>query len=149
KFYEIYGIVLFNYISAWMMGYFISLVVPKEKFGLVGTGFALAWGLVFSGGSPRLQDVKYEDSYNLMRWLWDISAPRWTVEALYLKELTPRLWVEINTENLNHTYSFNDYSLCLIYIFRISLGWGILSFLALKLMNREIRINLKKWLKIS
>ncbi|CAG8812698.1 33980_t:CDS:2, partial [Racocetra persica] len=84
--------------------------------------FALAWGLVFSGGSPQLQDVKKEDTYRPLRWLWNISAPRWTVEALYLKELTPRMWHEIKKEELRFTYSFDDYSTCLNYIFRIALG---------------------------
>ncbi|CAG8447704.1 16450_t:CDS:2 [Dentiscutata heterogama] len=137
KFTDIYGIVLFTYISAWMMGYFISIVVSKEQFGLVSTGFALAWGLVFSGGSPRLQVVENNNGYKPLRWLWDISAPRWTVEALYLKELEPRMWQEINTEKLRYPYSFNEYSACLNYILRIAVGWAVLAFLALKLTNRD------------
>ncbi|RIB11564.1 hypothetical protein C2G38_2250070 [Gigaspora rosea] len=136
-YYKLYLIILLNYISAWMMGYFVSIVIPKEKFGLVGTGVALAWGLVLSGESPKLEEVDSDDSYKPLKWLWDISAQRWTVEALYLKELSSRLWDEIINEELRHTYSFDDYPKCLYYILYIALGWAILSFLALKLTNRD------------
>ncbi|CAG8795571.1 5614_t:CDS:10, partial [Gigaspora margarita] len=92
---KLYLIILLNYISAWMMGYFVSIVIPKEKFGLVGTGVALAWGLVLSGESPKLEEVDSDDSYKPLKWLWDISAQRWTVEALYLKELSSRLYISV------------------------------------------------------
>ncbi|CAG8676468.1 9270_t:CDS:10 [Dentiscutata erythropus] len=111
-YHELYLIILLNYTSAWMMGYFISIVTPKEKFGLVGTGIALAWGLVLSGESPKLEEVDSNDSYKPLKWLWDISAQRWTVEALYLRELSSRLWDEIKNEELRHTYSFDDYPKC-------------------------------------
>ncbi|CAG8666408.1 16641_t:CDS:1, partial [Funneliformis caledonium] len=30
-------------------------------------------------------EVENGESYEYIRWLWEISTPRWTVEALYLK----------------------------------------------------------------
>ncbi|CAG8559433.1 9983_t:CDS:10 [Cetraspora pellucida] len=71
--------------------YFISGLVSKEKLSLVGTGFALAWGMVLSGATPKLEDVESGGTFTYIEWLWDISAQRWAVEALYLKELEPRL----------------------------------------------------------
>ncbi|CAG8603607.1 11403_t:CDS:10, partial [Diversispora eburnea] len=65
---EIYVIILFTYIAAWQL----------EKLGLVGTGFALFFGMVLSGATPRLNKIKENDSL------------KWTVEAIYLKELEPR-----------------------------------------------------------
>lgn len=61
-----------------------------EKLGLIGTGFALGWGLVLSGANPKLDEVVNNDSYVYIRWLWAMSAPRWEIEALYLKEIDPR-----------------------------------------------------------
>ncbi|CAG8436016.1 6344_t:CDS:10 [Scutellospora calospora] len=85
KLWEIYIIILFTYTAAWAMG-----LVSKEKLSLVGTGFALGWGMVLSGATPKLEEVN-KSSY--IKWLWDISAQRWAVEALYLKEIAPRLYV--------------------------------------------------------
>ncbi|CAG8798030.1 17475_t:CDS:2, partial [Dentiscutata erythropus] len=101
SFLQIYIIVLIIYINAWAMGYFISVIVPKEKISLFGIGFALAW------------------------------APRWAIEAFYLKELEPRPWDEIKTEPLRHTYSFDNYTQCLLNILSIALGWAVLAFFAI------------------
>ncbi|CAI2169630.1 3148_t:CDS:10 [Funneliformis geosporum] len=137
KFTELYSIVLLSYWSAWSMGYFLSALVTKEKLGLIGTGFALAWGLVFSGANPKLDEVKHGESYEYIRWLWDISTPRWAVEALYLKELFPRWWYEIHNSPLNYTYSFADYPICLRNIALISMCWATAAFFAMKLFNRD------------
>ncbi|CAG8488921.1 20517_t:CDS:10, partial [Racocetra persica] len=88
---QIYIIVLFLYVAAWAMGYFVSGLVSKEKLSLVGTGFALAWGMVLSGATPKLEDVESGGTFTYIGWLWDVSAQRWAVEALYLKELAPRM----------------------------------------------------------
>ncbi|CAG8511444.1 36519_t:CDS:10, partial [Racocetra persica] len=90
KFLDIYFIVLSNYFASWSMGYVISILVRKERFGLVCSGFSIAWGLVFSGGSVTLEDVKNKSAYQPFKWLWEISAQRWVIEAVYLKELEPR-----------------------------------------------------------
>ncbi|CAG8629401.1 9203_t:CDS:2, partial [Diversispora eburnea] len=127
RFIEIYAIVLLTYLAAWQM----------EKIGLVSTGFALAFGMVLSGATPRLDVVKLNDSLKPISWVFDISAPRWTVEALYLKELDPRKWIEIHTESLNFTYSFSDYPKVLYNILFIALAWSFLAFLAMKLVNRD------------
>ncbi|CAG8575941.1 7626_t:CDS:10 [Diversispora eburnea] len=117
---EIYVIILLTYIAAWEL----------EKLGLIGTGFALAFGMVLSGATPRLDTVKENDSLSWLYWIW-------SVEALYLKELDPRKWVEIHTKNLNYTYSFDDYPKVLHNILRIALAWSCLAFLAMKLVNRD------------
>ncbi|CAG8571773.1 7471_t:CDS:10, partial [Funneliformis caledonium] len=137
KFTELYSIVLLSYWTAWSMGYFLSALVTKEKLGLIGTGFALAWGLVFSGANPKLDEVKNGESYEYIRWLWDISTPRWAVEALYLKELYPRWWYEIHTSPLSYTYSFSDYPICMRNIVIISVSWAVAAFFAMKLTNRD------------
>ncbi|RHZ83221.1 hypothetical protein Glove_99g51 [Diversispora epigaea] len=137
RFSEIYVIVLLTYIAAWQMGYFLSAIVSKDKLGLVSTGFALAFGMVLSGATPRLDTVKLNDSLKSIYWLFEISAPRWAVEALYLKELDPRKWIEIHTDNLNFTYTFADYPKALYNILLIALTWSCLAFLAMKLVNRD------------
>ncbi|KAF0543785.1 putative ATP-dependent permease ADP1 [Gigaspora margarita] len=70
---QIYIIILFTYIAAWAMGYFISALVTKEKISLAGAGFALGWGMVFSGVTPSLEKVKSDDIFTYINWLWDVS----------------------------------------------------------------------------
>ncbi|CAG8541839.1 5729_t:CDS:10, partial [Diversispora eburnea] len=116
RFSEIYIIVLLTYIAAWKM----------EKLGLVSTGFALAFGMVLSGATPRLDMVKADNSL------------KWSVEAIYLKELDPGKWIEIHTENLRFTYSFDDYPKALYNILLIALAWACLAFLAMKLVIERL-----------
>ncbi|GBC06719.1 hypothetical protein RclHR1_00700018 [Rhizophagus clarus] len=134
---ELYLIILLAYLAAWTMGYFLSAIVTKEKLGLIGTGFALGWGLVLSGANPKLDEVVTNDSFMYLRWLWSISAPRWEIEAVYLKEINPRKWYEIHTSSLNNTYKFNDFPICLRNIGLISMGWAAAAFFAMKLTNRD------------
>ncbi|CAI2163804.1 207_t:CDS:10 [Funneliformis geosporum] len=117
--------------------YFLSIIVNKEQMALIGTGFSLAWSLVFSGKNPELTVVSTSDTYKYVRWLWKISPPRWVVEALYLKEISPRKWYEIHNEPLRFTYSFEDYEDCLINLGFIAYSWAALAFCAMKLVNRK------------
>ncbi|GBC06720.1 hypothetical protein RclHR1_00700019 [Rhizophagus clarus] len=135
--FEIYLIILLSYQAAWTMGYFLSAIVTKEKLGLIGTGFTLGWGLVLSGGNPELDEVMNNETYIHIRWLWSISAPRWEIEAMYLKEISPRKWHEIHTAPLNYTYKFEDFPICLSNIALISMGWATVAFFAMKLTNRD------------
>ncbi|RHZ83218.1 hypothetical protein Glove_99g58 [Diversispora epigaea] len=137
RFSEIYVIVLLTYIAAWKMGYFLSAIFSKEKLGLVSTGFALFFGMVLSGATPRLDMVKADNNLKWIYWIFDLSAPRWSVEALYLKELDPGRWIEIHTESLKFTYSFDHYLKALYNITFIALAWSCLAFLAMKLVNRD------------
>ncbi|CAJ0905059.1 2521_t:CDS:10 [Entrophospora sp. SA101] len=137
KFSDHYLIILLSYIAAWGSGYFISIIVSKEQIGLVGTAFALAWGLVFGGSNPTLTEVESNSSYASIRWLWEISAQRWAIEAAYLKELSSKAWHEIHDAPLNFTYKFDEYDKCLRNICLIASCWFLLAFLALKLINRD------------
>ncbi|CAG8697445.1 13563_t:CDS:10, partial [Funneliformis caledonium] len=136
-FVEIYVIALLSYSCAWTMGYFLSIIVKKEQMALIGTGFALAWSLVLSGKNPELVAVNSSDTYKFVKWLWKVSAPRWVVEALYLKEIGPRKWYEIHNEPLNFTYAFEHYEDCLINLGFIAYSWAVISFCAMKLVNRK------------
>ncbi|KAF9347284.1 hypothetical protein BGX26_001227 [Mortierella sp. AD094] len=130
-------LVLLLYINAFSMGYFVSTVVSRSMFGLAGTGMSLAWALVLSGTAPHLCQVMTSSGYASVRWIWDISTPRWAVEAFYLKEMEFRTYNEIKHNFLGDLYSFDDYEhaiLCMVYI---ALGWNVISFTLMKLFNRH------------
>ncbi|KAF9171373.1 hypothetical protein BGX20_007702 [Mortierella sp. AD010] len=130
-------IIINLYAVAFAMGYFLSAVVPQDRVALVGTGFTLAWAIVFSGDAPDLADVMTSSSYSATRWLWVISAPRYAIEAIYLREIQARPWEEIRSGQLAHTYNIWEFWWCFQAMACILLGWHVLSFLSFKLMDRS------------
>ncbi|RKP05526.1 hypothetical protein THASP1DRAFT_32637, partial [Thamnocephalis sphaerospora] len=133
----IFGTIVLLYFVAFNIGYFISAVVSKETVGLVSTAFALAWAIVFSGVIPDLSDVMHDESYDRVRWLWQVSAPRYATEAVFIKEVGARPFPEIREDRLAHEYNLNNYFSCLIAIVVIGMGWQFLALLFMKLMNRD------------
>ncbi|CAG8467173.1 11111_t:CDS:2 [Funneliformis mosseae] len=81
--------------------------------------------------------MKINTQFRFIRWLWEISTPRWTVEALNLKELYPRWWYEIHISPLSYTFSFSDYPICLRNIAIISVSWTVAAFFAMKTNQRD------------
>ncbi|KAF9971153.1 hypothetical protein BGZ73_005936 [Actinomortierella ambigua] len=130
-------IITMLYAVAFAMGYLLSALVPQNRVALVGTGFTLAWAIVFSGDAPDLQDVMTQDSYSWSRWLWVISAPRYAIEAIYLREVQARPWKEITDGELSHTYKLGQFWWCFQIMAYILLGWHVLAFLSLKLKDRN------------
>ena len=83
RFVSVLLIVELLYFSAFAMGYFLSILVPPSKTALLGTGFALLWALVLSGVIPTLEDVYSEPVLTAVSFLWDLSPPRWAIEAFW------------------------------------------------------------------
>ncbi|KAG0364757.1 hypothetical protein BGX24_004468, partial [Mortierella sp. AD032] len=105
-------IIIMLYAVAFAMGYLLSALVPQSRVSLVGTGFTLAWAIVFSGDAPDLADVMESGAsagYKASSWIWVISAPRYAIEAIYLKELQARPWQEIENQPLAHTYELGQF----------------------------------------
>jgi ABC-type multidrug transport system ATPase subunit len=134
---DILLVIFLLYLSSFAMGYLVSIVARPVSAGLVGTAFALAWAIVFSGIVPDLEDIQRESGYDGLRWLWLISAPRWAIEALFLKEIAARPFYEIRQDSLAHTYHFDDYPVAIGMMLAIACMWNLLSLLALKLVHRD------------
>ncbi|KAF9363460.1 hypothetical protein BGX34_004110 [Mortierella sp. NVP85] len=125
------------YINAFAIGYFVSTAVNRSMFGLTGTGMSLAWALVLSGTALYLYKVMNSSGYASVRWVWNVSAPRWAVEAFYLKEMELRKYNEVKHNFLGDTYSLAIYEKAILYMLYISLGWNIVSFALMKLLNQH------------
>ncbi|KAF9918428.1 hypothetical protein BX616_008868 [Lobosporangium transversale] len=133
-------IIVMLYAVAFAMGYFLSALVPQNRVSLVGTGFTLAWAIVFSGDAPDLAEVMSDDAaggYKATSWIWVISAPRYAIEAIYLREIQARPWQEIRNEPLSHTYQLDQFWWCFQSMIAILLGWHVLAFFSLKLKDRS------------
>jgi len=138
----LYIIVLILYFSAFTMGYFISTIVKRDSASLVGTGMALAFGMVFSGVIPGLGDVFKEGSvYSYVSWIWRISPTRYLVEALYIVEAKARPWQELKDPKsqsyVTKEYNPDNLEYDLRISFLISFLWAFLALLGLKLLHRE------------
>jgi len=133
-------VIIMLYAVAFAMGYLLSALVPQARVALVGTGFTLAWAIVFSGDAPDLADVMSKGAssgYRATSWIWVISAPRYAIEAIYLREVQARPWREIRTEPLAHTYELNQFWWCFQAMALILLGWHVLAFISFKLKDRS------------
>ncbi|KAL7751229.1 hypothetical protein RI367_003435 [Sorochytrium milnesiophthora] len=138
-FIQIYIIVAILYFVAFAMGYFLSTIARKDIVGLIGTGFALAWALALSGVMPGLDQVYAKGSvFQGFSWLWNISAPRYGIESLYIREVQNRPWEDnLNRTALAHNYFTTNRDINLAYMAYIGLGWCFLALLGLKLVRRE------------
>ncbi|KAK3846107.1 MAG: hypothetical protein J3R72DRAFT_417788 [Linnemannia gamsii] len=141
---SLFFVILLLYINAFSLGYFVSAVVSRSMFGLAGTGMSLAWALVLSGTAPHLYKVMNNNGYATVRWVWDVSAPRWGVEAFYLKEMDSRIFCyfcvsynEIKHNVLGDMYAFEHYGGAIMSMIYIGLGWSILKFTLMKFLNRH------------
>ncbi|KAF9431221.1 hypothetical protein BGZ76_000511 [Entomortierella beljakovae] len=133
-------IITMLYAVAFAMGYLLSAIIPQNRVALAGTGFTLAWAIVFSGDAPDLADVMSSDAssgYVATRWLWIVSAPRYAIEAIYLREVQARPWQEITSEPLSHTYQIGQFWWCFQSMALVLLGWHVLAFFGFKLMDRS------------
>ncbi|KAJ2998350.1 hypothetical protein HDV02_004565 [Globomyces sp. JEL0801] len=130
KFTTIYGVVQGLYFYAFAMGYALSIAVNYAKLAIYGTGMSLLWALVLSGVMPPLEDVYGKQEQNGTRvpgtgypeavsWLWNVSAPRYAIEAFWVREIQALPFDEKNRK-ADHQYDFNV-RLHIIKQFRISI----------------------------
>ncbi|KAI9220286.1 P-loop containing nucleoside triphosphate hydrolase protein [Blastocladiella britannica] len=130
---ELFLIILCLYYVAFAIGYALSTAISRQAVGLVGTGVALAWALVFSGVTPGLNEVAGTG----FKWVWDISAPRYAIEALYLREVEARVAFDNDKVGEKQGYTKLNRDRDLGMILAIGTGWLALAFLGLKLLNRD------------
>ncbi|KAI9184364.1 hypothetical protein H9P43_003417 [Blastocladiella emersonii ATCC 22665] len=133
----LYSIALLLYYTAFGMGYFLSVWFPKESVGLVGTGFALLWSMVLSGMIPSLEKVKTSGVYDGIAWLWDISPPRYAIEALYVKEVQARPFNENQVDEQLYTYRISHFFPSLAIMAALGTSWCLIALISLKLANRS------------
>jgi len=126
----LYLVILALYFCAFAMGYFLSVIFDKKIVALASTGFSLAWALVLSGVIPDYNNFK--DSF--YAFLWKLSPSRWAIELFWLKEVDEFI---DDIDILPHSYSKDTWPDGFIYIFLITMGWHLISYLCMKLLNRQ------------
>ncbi|KAI9193223.1 uncharacterized protein BJ171DRAFT_465975 [Polychytrium aggregatum] len=128
------------YFSSYAMGYTLSAAIKPAQVALAGTGFSLLWALVLSGVMPSYSDVISESNsgiYQYIGWLWKISAPRYAVEAFWVREVQNRPFDVDLALPPPYGYVWNAYIPNWFMMIYIGLGWHFLAFLALKAFDRR------------
>lgn len=127
-----FGLVFLLYFVAYAVGYFLSTFMRREMVALAGAGVGLASTLVFSGVMPSLDTVA--EAYPRFSWIWDTSAPRWAIEAFWIREVQARSFRHLTAR---HGYRWEDLNFSLWMIFSIGIVWHVFAFSALKLCFRQ------------
>ncbi|KAI8897471.1 hypothetical protein BC833DRAFT_593660 [Globomyces pollinis-pini] len=117
NFWNIFLLVVMLYMNAFAIGYWISIVFNQSSAALVGTGMSLLFSVGLSGVVPDLDEVfgspansnipgvilEVKDGYpKQLQYIWSLSAPRWAIEAFWLKEVDFRPFMEKNLTPTNH-----------------------------------------------
>lgn len=136
---SLYSVCLMMHFYSFAVGYAVSNTVPYPKFALYGIFTALMWSMVLAGVTPSIDKVaKYPQS---IKWIWDVSTPRWMVEAFYVQEVQALPFKEKNrlsniAGGLNGFF-LDNYSLDYSNSIKITIVWHVVAILALKLFNRS------------
>ncbi|KAJ3268645.1 hypothetical protein HK104_005310 [Borealophlyctis nickersoniae] len=134
--YDVWVVVLVMYFCAFSMGYFLSAIMRPPNVALATTGWVLLWAMLLGGVTPRLEDVQLKPFFRPISFLWSISAPRWAIEAWYIKEALARPWKELHDEELTHGYRKQEYEWSVGVIVIIGVAWSVAALVGLKLCNR-------------
>jgi len=135
SFASLYLTLLALYFWGFSSGYFISAIVSRQLSSLVGVVYALVWAIAFSGVEPSLADAKTH--HPAMNILYDISAPRWAISAFYLKEIQSKSYENTSVGINAYGYNGDTYQRDILMIFIVGIGWQVLAFIMLKVLNRS------------
>ncbi|ORZ40610.1 hypothetical protein BCR44DRAFT_1425381 [Catenaria anguillulae PL171] len=128
------------YFAAFSMGYFISTIALPSSTGIMATSFSLFWALVLGGVIPAYSEVlKQGTVYNVFRPLWDLSAPRYFIEATFLLEARGRMFEELKSSEIytDLGYDRDGYWNAVVNIVVIGFLWQTMALLGMKLTARE------------
>jgi len=143
---NIYLLFLSLYFWAWSLGYLLSSVAPQKYVFLVGVLAALLYAIAFSGSDPTLTEVR--DMSPVVSWLWDVSGPRWALEAFYVSQL--KYYERVPSGPLKNEkymnvdagldifgYNINNFNEGVDSLFWNGLGYGLLALVIMALTNRD------------
>ena len=148
---DLYLMILLLYWFGFSMGYFISQIAKPANAALLGVAFSLVFCVVYGGSKPSMHDVKTESQYDGLRWMWDISAPRWAIEGVYVNQieyyntvpsgpLEGEKYMNLTAGINNMGYNINNYNTDARNVFIITLAWIAIGFMFTKLTHRSKKV---------
>ncbi|GAB5362693.1 hypothetical protein AAMO2058_000819800 [Amorphochlora amoebiformis] len=135
---DFFGFIFMNYWVGYSMGYFLSMVAEPRNRSLYAVIFAMMWTLIFSGVVVSLPNVEEEYTKGLS-WIWDVSPTRWGTEAFYVNEIKYYDYLNIGPDLDLKDYKTGNIGKAFGAMFGIGLFWQFITFLLIKLLNRDKR----------
>ena len=132
SFESFYVTVLALYLSAFPMGYCISIWVTSNHQSVYGIGWTLFWSVLLAGINPEISDISPQ-----FRFMFDLSPSRYFIEAFWIKETQTRSFVQ-KEPPIEH-FSFDGYPTCMRAMAYFGLFWFFFSWLNMLLCNRRQR----------
>lgn len=136
-----FSVAFWLYFVSGGIGYTLSLSLNKAVAPLAGVGLSIAFSLFFSGAlTPTVADLTDpKQSYQGFAFFWDTSAPRWAIEAIWIRETRALAWFELHQEGDKAMYGYiwSNYSTDLYNMFKIGVTWLCIAFILMKILNRK------------
>ena len=144
---DLFTVILGYYTFGWALGYILSMAVPVESAPMAGVAAAVIWCILFGGITPSLREVNDEKGvYNDLRFLWDLSGPRWFNEAYYINEISyygknplneSAPYVNLTTAYSMHDYDQDNFDASIGYGYLLAVGWAVLSLIVMMITNLD------------
>ena len=144
---DLFTVILGYYTFGWALGYMLSVVFPVESAPMTGVAASVIWCILFGGVTPSLREVNdAAGTYNNLKFLWDLSAPRWFNEAYYINEVSyygknplneSAPYVNLTTAYLSHDYDKDNFNTGIGYGYLLAVGWAVLSLIVMLITNAD------------
>jgi len=140
----LFRIILCFYFFGWGIGYLLSVVADVSQANVLGVAASVLFCVLLGGITPTLTEV--EKSFSEWTWLWDLSTPRYLVEAFFINELS---FYETNPNNSSEMYinTTSTYELWkydkstleynIATAFGLSFGWIGLACVMMSMLNHD------------
>jgi len=133
----LYALLLMLYWVGYSFGYLISITSTPRNRALYCVLFSMMWTLVFSGAVVSLNNIQEEYSDGLA-WIWSISYARWGLEVWYVNEVSFYDYLAGMGPNFDQLkYNTGSMRSNLWIMFALGLFWQFVTFLLMKLFNRD------------
>ena len=148
---DLFLIILLLYWFGFALGYFISQIAKPANAALLGVAFSLVFCVVFGGNKPTIHEVETESQYQNTKSLWDISVPRWAIEALFINQvsyyksvpsgpLEGQPYMNLTTGVFEKGYEIDNFDTDVRNCCLLTVGWLCIAFIFMKLTHRSKKV---------
>jgi len=141
---ELYAIIFLMYLFGWAQGYVLSSICTKDSATLSAVAVSSLWVILLGGYQPRLPQV--DEEYEGFTWLWELSGPRWTLEAFFINQLeyyhknphnSSQPYINQTTTYALYDFDRDNFDLTFRNIVLITLGWLMLGMIIMSAADRK------------
>eukprot|EP01135_Chromosphaera_perkinsii_P007607 Nk52_evm63s914 gene=Nk52_evmTU63s914 len=148
---DLFVIIMLLYWFGFAMGYFISQIAKPVNAALLGVALSLVFCVVYGGNTPSVQEVENDSQYKNQRFIWDVSAPRWAIEGLFVNQLSyyktvpsgpleGQVYMNLTSGVSEKGYDIDNFDTDVQNTLLVTIGWLVLGFIFMKLTHRSKKV---------